>query len=99
MSVIDAAITTYIEKLLGDGLLTPDDLVCAWVNHRILPLQLRTHKLCHLSGPKDPTRFTTCVISPEMVSQQVRSITDSKLPADWKWGKVPLRRLFRRVPR
>ena len=92
MSVIDAAITTYIEKLLGDKLLTPDDLVCAWVNRRILPLQLRTHKLCHLSGPKDPTRFTTCVISAEMVSQQVRSITDSKLPADWKWGKVPLRR-------
>ena len=46
--------------------------------------------MCHLSGPKDPTRFTTCVISNEMVAQQVWSITDSKLPSDWKWGKIPL---------
>ena len=53
---------------------------------------MRIHKLCHLSGPKDPTRFTTWNITTQEVSQQVRGITDSKLPGDWKWGKKPLRR-------
>ena len=90
--VIDATITSYIEKLLAEQKPTADDLMCAWINRRILPLQMRSHKLCQLSGPKDPTRFTTWAISPEAVSQQVRSITDSKLPPDWKWGKIPLRR-------
>ena len=82
--VIDATITSYIEKLLAEQKPMADDLMCAWINRRILPLQMRSHKLCHLSGPKDPTRFMTWAISPEAVSQQVRSITDSKLPPDWK---------------
>ena len=92
MLVIDAAITSYIEKLLAEQKLTADDLMCAWINRRILPLQMRSHKLCHLSGPKDPTRLTTCLISAEMASQQIRGITDSKLPPDWRWGQIPLRR-------
>ena len=89
---MDAAITSYIEKLLAEQKLVPEDLVCASLNRRVHPLQASSHKMYHISGPKDPTRYTTCVISTEMVAQQVRSITDSKLPADWKWGKIPLRR-------
>lgn len=92
MLVTDVQITSYIEKLLSEEKPTADDTICAWINRRILPLQMRGHKLCHLSGVKDPTRFTTFPISPDAVSQQVRSISDSKLPAEWKWGMKPLRR-------
>ena len=90
--VIDVQITSYIEKLVSDGKLTKDDLMCAWVNRRILPLQRRGHKICHLSGLKDPTRFTTWGMTREDASQQVRSISDSKLAANWKWGVKPLQR-------
>ena len=92
ISVIDVVITSFIEKLVAEGKPTADDLMCAWISRRIHPLQMRSHKLCHNSGPKDPTRFTTCVLNAELISQQVRSITDSKLPPNWEWGKSPLRR-------
>jgi len=92
MLVIDVVITSYIERLVAEGKPTADDLMCAWIRSRINPLQMRSHKMCHISGPKDPTRFTTCVLNAEMISQQVRSITDSKLPPNWEWGKSPLRR-------
>ena len=92
MLVIDTQITSYIEKLLSEKKPTADDTMCAWIARRILPLQMRSHKLCHISGPKDPTRFTTWGITAEEVSQQVRSISDSKLPLEWRWGKKPLDR-------
>ena len=90
--VIDAAITSYIEKLMTQKRLVLDALVCASIIRRVHPLQRRSHKICHISGPNDPTRFTTCILDSERICQQVRAITDSKIAADWEWGKTPLRR-------
>ena len=91
MTVDDTAITAYIEKLIEDKELVPDDLVCTFISRRVLPLQRRSHKLCHMSGRKDPTRFTTFRLDQAQIRQQVKAISESQLAEDWDWGKMPHR--------
>jgi hypothetical protein len=40
---------------LRDAGLTPQDLVACFISQRISPLQRRSHKICQMSGPMDPT--------------------------------------------
>jgi hypothetical protein len=40
---------------LWDAGLTPQDLVACFISRRISPLQHRSHKICQMSGPMDPT--------------------------------------------
>jgi hypothetical protein len=50
-------------ELLDEGL-TPQDLVACFISRRISPLQRRPHKICHMSGPMDPTRHSTHELTP-----------------------------------
>jgi hypothetical protein len=45
--------------LMESGIPMADDIVRAFITRRILPLQCRSHKICQMSGPMDPTRITT----------------------------------------
>jgi hypothetical protein len=44
---------------LRDASLTPQDIVACFISQRVSPLQCRSHKICQMSGPMDPTRHST----------------------------------------
>jgi Putative gypsy type transposon len=80
-----------VARLERDGLL-PNDLAAAWLHARILPLQRRVHRLCDLSGPRDPTRISTCRIKMEDLCRRLRDITNSHLPEPYRFGLMYLTR-------
>ena len=47
---------TALVDLLAEGM-TGDDLLWAFIDCRVNPLQRRTHKMCYMSGPLDPNRI------------------------------------------
>ena len=51
-------IHVVVEEIKRAGM-TSDDLLRTFVSRRVCPLQRRVHKICHMSGPLDPTRVST----------------------------------------
>ena len=51
-----------VAKIFADGL-EPYDLVAAWLYARVLPLQSRVHRICDMSGGRDPTQICTKKLS------------------------------------
>ena len=45
--------------------LTSDDLLRTFISRRVCPLQTRAHKICHMSGPLDPTRVSRKLLRSE----------------------------------
>jgi hypothetical protein len=52
-------IVWYMETLNDTTNICADDIVHTFVSRRVLPLQRRVHKICQMTGRKDPTRITT----------------------------------------
>ena len=77
----------YIQQLKKEGQLRPEDLVCTFLKRRVSPLQLRAHKICHMSGLLDPTRHSTFELSDEDVWKRLKAISSTQITAEWKWGK------------
>src|SRR4051812_29139838 len=48
-----------IAELKSEGLLRSEDLLRTFLKHRVSPLEVRAHKICHMSGLRDPTRHNT----------------------------------------
>ena len=88
----DAEITACITGLVNAGQLQPDDLVRTFVSRRVLPLQWRGHKICHMSGRWDPTRTTTFPMNKADIRTKVKSISSSLMEENWEWGLEPYRR-------
>ena len=65
------------------------DLVAAFVERRISPLQSRPHMMCQMSGRFDPSRLSTREMPHAEVSYVVNYISNCKLAEDWRYGKVP----------
>ena len=81
-----------LQRLVDEGL-AGDDLFATFVMRRVSPLQLRTHKMCHMSGKFDPTRHTTYDLTKVEVQKRIRTIIGAtKLPLKWQWGKEPFSR-------
>jgi hypothetical protein len=80
-----------VAKLFADGL-QPYDLVAPWFDVRVLPLQRRVHRICDMSGGRDPTRICTKKMSPEELVIRVKALTSSKLPKPFRFGMTYLRR-------
>jgi hypothetical protein len=76
---------TRVTQLEREGLLATD-LVAAWLHARILPLQRRVHRLCDVSGPRDPTRLCTWEVKTEVLCARVKAITASALPDPFRFG-------------
>ena len=72
--------------------LTGADLVAAFVEHRVLPLQGRPHMICQMSGRFDPCRLSTREMPHAEVSYMVNYISNCKLAEDWRYGKEPYSR-------
>jgi hypothetical protein len=76
----------------GEGLVA-SDLVAAFIDRRVLPLQLRPHRICDMSGRRDPCRLSTIERTPSQVAKWVNAITNFKLkPGTWRFGKPPYSR-------
>ena len=74
-----------VAELEREGLL-PTDLAAAWLQARVLPLQRRVHRICDMSGPRDPTRICTWRIKTEDLCQRLKDITNSHWPEPFRFG-------------
>ena len=82
---------------MAEKRLTSDDLLRTFISRRVCPLQTRGHKICHMSGPLNPTRVSRKVLSKEQVARRVRAIARSNMVDTWEWGVEPFER-DRRAP-
>ena len=68
------------------------NLVAAFMERRILPLQSRPHMMCQMSCRFDPSRLSTREMPHAEVSYMVNYISNCKLVKDWRYGKEPYSR-------
>jgi hypothetical protein len=73
---------------LRDAGLTPQDIVACFISRRVSPLQRRSHKICQMSGPMDPTRHSTHELSPADILRRVKDICKSS-QVTFAWGLEP----------
>jgi hypothetical protein len=78
-----------ITALQRDGNLKPYDLLLAFLDARVSPLQRRSHKTCFLGSARDPTRHSSRMLAAVEVAQEANRIAEVKLPATWAWGLRP----------
>jgi hypothetical protein len=76
---------------LRDAGLTPQDLVACFISRRVSPLQRRSHKICQMSGPKDPTRHSTHDLTPADILRWIKDICKCS-QATFAWGLEPYSR-------
>ena len=73
--------------------LVASDLLVAFVERRVLPLQGRPHLICRRSEHRNPSRTCTRAMSSAEVARLVNEITDLKLSeGSWQFGKRPYSR-------
>jgi hypothetical protein len=84
-----AKILQRIVALQTEGGLKPSDLLLAFLDVRVLPLQRRPHKMCFLGSNRDPSHHSSKVLTAVAVAQKVNQIVEVKLPATWAWGLKP----------
>jgi hypothetical protein len=76
---------------LWDAGLTPQDLVACFISRCISPLQRRSHKICQMSGPMDPTRHSTHELTPADILRRIKDIYKCS-QASFTWGLKPYSR-------
>ena len=74
---------------LGKEGMTADDLLATFISRRVSPLQHRVHKICHMSGPFDPTRTSMFELDKAKIRRRIKAIARTKMPEEWEWGKEP----------
>jgi hypothetical protein len=72
-----------------EGNLKPSDLLLAFLDARVSPLQRRSHKMCFLGSARDPTRHSSRALTAIEVAQKANRIAEVKLSASWAWGLRP----------
>jgi hypothetical protein len=87
-----AKILQRIVALQAKGNLKPSDLLFAFLDARILPLQRHSHKMCFLGSDRDPTRHSSRALMAVVVAQKANRIAEVKLPVSWAWGLRPYNR-------
>jgi hypothetical protein len=78
-----------ITALQKEGNLKPSDLLLAFLDARMPPLQHRSHKMCFLGSARDPTRHSSRTLVAVEVAQKANIIAEVKLLATWAWGLRP----------
>jgi hypothetical protein len=84
-----ANILRRIFALQAEGSLKPLDLLLAFLDARVSPLQRQSHKMCFLGSNRDPTRHSSKALSATVVAQKVNKIAEVKLLAEWAWRLKP----------
>ena len=72
--------------------LKASDLLVAFVERRVLPLQGQPHLINRMSGHRDPCRLSTKEMLASEVANLVNEISDLKLEGSWRFGKQPYSR-------
>jgi hypothetical protein len=90
-SVMPVNALDRVKGELRDAGLTPQDLVACFISRRISPLQRRSHKICQMSGPMDPTRHSTHELTPADILRRIKDICKSS-QATFAWGLEPYSR-------
>jgi hypothetical protein len=80
-----------VKSDLRDASLTPQDLVACFISRRVSPLQRRSHKICQMSGPMDPTRHSTHELTPANILRRIKDVCKSS-QATFAWGLEPYSR-------
>ena len=73
------SVQSVLEQYMAEKILTPDDLLRTFVSRRVCPLQTRVHKICHMSGPLDPTWVSRSVLTKEQVKRRMKAIARSSM--------------------
>ncbi|KAK1628909.1 hypothetical protein QYE76_003224 [Lolium multiflorum] len=79
----------FLGECVNEGRLSAEDLLCTYVERRVIPLQGRVHKIGLMSGRLDPTRTSRIALTKAQVARRVNSITKANMPEDWAWGLPP----------
>jgi hypothetical protein len=82
-------ILQWVTALQKEGGLKPSDLLLAFLDTRVSPLQRRSHKMCFLGSARDPTHHSSRALTATEVAQKANQIADVKLSASWAWGLRP----------
>ena len=77
-----AGAVARLRVLIQSERLTGPDLIAAFVERRVLPLQGRPHLICQMSGRFDPSRLSTRDMPHDEVSYMVNYIANCKLKPD-----------------
>ncbi|KAK1608684.1 hypothetical protein QYE76_032357 [Lolium multiflorum] len=79
----------FLGECVTGGRLSAEDLLCTYMERRVLPLQGRVHKIGHMSGRLDPTRTSKVALTKAQVAHRVNNITKANMPEAWEWGLPP----------
>ncbi|KAK1695768.1 hypothetical protein QYE76_012465 [Lolium multiflorum] len=79
----------FLGECVAGGRLSAEDLLCTYIERRVLPLQGRIHKIGHMSGRLDPTRTSKVALTKAQVAHRVNNITKANMPEAWDWGLPP----------
>jgi hypothetical protein len=91
-AVITDVLVRLQEMTDSEGL-QPADLLAAFVQRRVSPLQARPHLICDMSGRRDPCRMSTKELPTVEVVRHVNYFSGSQLSeTDWHFGKEPYSR-------
>ncbi|KAK1600928.1 hypothetical protein QYE76_007979 [Lolium multiflorum] len=82
----------FLWECTASGRLCAADLLCCYVSRRVLLLQSRGHKICHMSSQFDPTRTSKVELNKAQIASRVNFISQEKLPDNWNWGLEPYNR-------
>lgn len=70
--------------------LTAVDLIVAFIGRRVLPLQRRPHRICDMSGRRDPCRLSTKELTLAEIAQHINDVSAAGLKVEeWQFGKEP----------
>ncbi|KAK1617601.1 hypothetical protein QYE76_023118 [Lolium multiflorum] len=79
----------FLGECVNGGRLSAEDLLCTYMERRVIPLQGRVHKIGHMSGRLDPTRTSKVALTKAQVAHRVNNITKANMPEAWEWGLPP----------
>ncbi|KAK1653598.1 hypothetical protein QYE76_071403 [Lolium multiflorum] len=79
----------FLGECVTGGRLSAEDLLCTYIERRVIPLQGRVHKIGLMSGRLDPTRTSRIALTKAQVAHRVNNITKANMPEDWAWGLPP----------
>jgi hypothetical protein len=76
-----AKILQRIVALQAEGGLKPSDLLVAFLDARVSPLQCGPHKMCFLGSNRDPSHHSSRALMAVVVAQKANRIAEVKLTA------------------
>ena len=88
----ESRVVDGVLKELLDQKFNSDDMLRTFVWRRVAPLQMRGHKIFHMSNRLDPTRLSRHQLTKGDVMKRVKAIASSEMTDEWEWNVKPFNR-------